>query len=212
MSVQAEENRAKQHDYYFYAAQQHLVLGEWQEALSCLVLCEGLEPKNAKVKEQIGIIYEAIEQKGVAYHYYEQAYRLDTACWRRYLVMERAFRLEKNDAQGALKVQDEIDKRQGRDRYSVFLRMRIGELTGMKWKQLRALYEEMLEFDPNNATVLNNYAYGIAIHGGNLQLAEEMAAQALKQDPTNRNYIDTYATILEKRGKRQLAEQFRKML
>ena len=56
-------------------------------------------------------------------------------------------------------------------------------------------YERALELNPINSGALNNYAYFLAQRGENLDRAERMAALALKDDPDNANFIDTYAWV-----------------
>lgn len=56
-------------------------------------------------------------------------------------------------------------------------------------------YERALELDPVNSGALNNYAYFLAQRGEQLDRAERMAAIAIKDDPDNANFIDTYAWV-----------------
>ena len=56
-------------------------------------------------------------------------------------------------------------------------------------------YERALELDPINSGALNNYAYFLAQRSQDLDRAERMAALALKDDPENANFIDTYAWV-----------------
>ena len=56
-------------------------------------------------------------------------------------------------------------------------------------------YEQALVLDPTNSGALNNYAYFLAQRGQDLDHAERMAALALKDEPDNANFIDTYAWI-----------------
>ena len=56
-------------------------------------------------------------------------------------------------------------------------------------------YERALELDPSNSGALNNYAYYLAQRGQDLDRAERMAALAVKEDPDNANFIDTYAWV-----------------
>lgn len=59
-------------------------------------------------------------------------------------------------------------------------------------------YDTALIYNPNNSMVLNNYAYNLANSNGDLLKAEKMSATALKLDPENKTFIDTYAWILFK--------------
>ena len=56
-------------------------------------------------------------------------------------------------------------------------------------------YEKALELNPINSSTLNNYAYYLAQRGEDLDRAEQMAALAVKYDPDNGNFIDTYAWV-----------------
>ena len=56
-------------------------------------------------------------------------------------------------------------------------------------------YELALRLDPLNTGALNNYAYFLAQRGENLDRAENMAALAVKYEPENANFIDTYAWV-----------------
>lgn len=62
-------------------------------------------------------------------------------------------------------------------------------------------YEEALVFNPNNATVLNNYSYYLALRKQNLEKAEKMSSQLIKSNPDNATYLDTYAWVLYVRQK-----------
>ncbi len=56
-------------------------------------------------------------------------------------------------------------------------------------------YERALKIDPINSGTLNNYAYYLAQRGEDLDRAERMAALAIKDEPDNANFIDTYAWV-----------------
>ena len=56
-------------------------------------------------------------------------------------------------------------------------------------------YEHALKLAPLNSGVLNNYAYYLALRGQDLDRAERMAALAIKDEPDNANFIDTYAWV-----------------
>ena len=56
-------------------------------------------------------------------------------------------------------------------------------------------YQRALELDPANSGALNNYAYFLAQRAQDLDNAERMAALALKYEPDNANFIDTYAWV-----------------
>src|SRR6185369_7583964 len=53
-------------------------------------------------------------------------------------------------------------------------------------------YDEALTANPNNNFVLNNYSYYLALRKENLEKAEKMAALAIKNQPGNSSFLDTY--------------------
>lgn len=62
-------------------------------------------------------------------------------------------------------------------------------------------YEEALAFNPNNAVILNNYSYYLAVRKENLDKAERMSATLVKNYPDNATFLDTYAWVLFVREK-----------
>ncbi len=62
-------------------------------------------------------------------------------------------------------------------------------------------YDEALILNPNNAIVLNNYSYYLALRKENLEKAEKMSATLIKNHPENPTFLDTYAWVLFTRQK-----------
>ncbi|MBI9033466.1 MAG: tetratricopeptide repeat protein [Bacteroidales bacterium] len=67
-------------------------------------------------------------------------------------------------------------------------------------------YDEVLELDPGNTFILNNYSYYLALRGENLEKAEIMARKATELDPENSSNMDTYGWVLFKLEKYTEAE------
>lgn len=61
-------------------------------------------------------------------------------------------------------------------------------------------YEAALKANPDNALVLNNYAYHLSLSSLQLDKAATMAEKALVLAPGNPYYLDTYAWVLYKKG------------
>lgn len=59
-----------------------------------------------------------------------------------------------------------------------------------------AAYRKSLDYNPDNAATLNNYACLITEHGGDLNDAHYMADKAVYLQPENANYLDTLARTL----------------
>ena len=57
-------------------------------------------------------------------------------------------------------------------------------------------FGEILRYDKNNDYVLNNYSYYLSLRKDKLELAKTMAERVVNRNPTEPNYIDTYAWVL----------------
>jgi tetratricopeptide (TPR) repeat protein len=68
-------------------------------------------------------------------------------------------------------------------------------------------YEEALRFNPNNDAVLNNYSFYLALRKVNLDKAEKMSSQLIKNHPNNATYLDTHAWVLYSRQKYKEAKK-----
>ncbi len=68
-------------------------------------------------------------------------------------------------------------------------------------------YEEALAYNPNNDAVLNNYSFYLAVRKQNLEKAEKMAEQLVKNHPGEATYLDTYAWVLFQREKYKEAKR-----
>jgi tetratricopeptide (TPR) repeat protein len=62
-------------------------------------------------------------------------------------------------------------------------------------------FDEALAFNANNAIVLNNYSYYLALRKASLDKAEKMSALLIKNNPDNATFLDTYAWVLYTREK-----------
>ncbi|MDL2254877.1 tetratricopeptide repeat protein [Bacteroidales bacterium OttesenSCG-928-J16] len=62
-------------------------------------------------------------------------------------------------------------------------------------------YEKILETNPTNSLVLNNYAYYLSLSGKDLTKAERMSYESLTLDANNPSNMDTYGWILYKMGR-----------
>lgn len=68
-------------------------------------------------------------------------------------------------------------------------------------------YDDALALNPNNDLILNNYSYYLALRNENLEKAERMASQLIKNNPDNASFLDTYAWVLFMREKYKEAKK-----
>lgn len=88
----------------------------------------------------------------------------------------------------------------------LMFRVQLYEYTRVPASTLYQAYEQVLALDPYNALILNNYAYHLATHDGDLRLAEQMSQRAINMSSDNPTFLDTYAWILYLQGQKTLAE------
>ncbi|MGB3848338.1 MAG: tetratricopeptide repeat protein [Tunicatimonas sp.] len=69
-------------------------------------------------------------------------------------------------------------------------------------------YEAVLEDDPTNDYVLNNYSYFLALRQERLDYAQQLSTRLLELDPNNSNYLDTHGWVLFESGDYQQARKF----
>jgi tetratricopeptide (TPR) repeat protein len=63
------------------------------------------------------------------------------------------------------------------------------------------IFEEATIKNPEDLTILNNYAYYLSEQNMNLKKAESMARMVIEKEKDNPTFLDTYAWVLFKRGK-----------
>ena len=87
------------------------------------------------------------------------------------------------------------------------LKAEIHSLLGESWQALKEFekseqsFEASLTLDPDDANVLNNYSYYLALRKTRLSRAEELAARLIRNHPDIPAYADTYAWVLFHLGK-----------
>jgi Tfp pilus assembly protein PilF len=63
-----------------------------------------------------------------------------------------------------------------------------------------ASFDKVLEMDPNNAYVLNNYSYYLALRNTQLEKALMLSKRLVSTSPDQYNFQDTHAWVLFKKG------------
>lgn len=69
-------------------------------------------------------------------------------------------------------------------------------------------YDSALVYNGNNITVLNNYAYYLALENRELDRALAMSLRTLQERPDDAVYVDTYAWILFRLGRYEEAKMY----
>lgn len=92
----------------------------------------------------------------------------------------------------------QADEDESSDRIKGLLYSMLGDLCHEmhREKEAFAAYDSCLVYTPDEVSCLNNYAYYLSLKGERLEQAEQMSYQAVKLQPDNKTYLDTYAWVL----------------
>ncbi len=69
-------------------------------------------------------------------------------------------------------------------------------------------FDDALKINPDNESVLNNYAYYLALRKEQLEKAEKLSKRSIEIKPNEANYMDTYGWILFLQAKYTQAEEW----
>jgi len=67
-----------------------------------------------------------------------------------------------------------------------------------KSKEAFTYFDKILELEPDNIMILNNYGYYLSELEQDLDKAKQMSFKTIEAEPDNATYLDTYAWILYK--------------
>ena len=119
-------------------------------------------------------------------------------------------RYSDGDTAGAIKVYRRALKSAPNDVTRSLLWCSIGDMYHEEDDNIRAFkaYDKALEYNPENAAALNNYAYFLALENRELERALAMSQLAITIEEGNYNYLDTYAWILHLLGRNVEAKKY----
>lgn len=85
---------------------------------------------------------------------------------------------------------------QQKDKIQLLLNLADANHQLKKYNEADKAFDAVLNLEPNNTLALNNYAYFLSLRNERLDEAEALVKRALKHDPDNPSYLDTYGWIL----------------
>ncbi len=78
---------------------------------------------------------------------------------------------------------------------SIISSLALAYNSNKQYRESNEAYEKALKIDPDNALILNNYAYNLSTRGENLNKALDMIRKAVNKEPGNSSYLDTMGWI-----------------
>ncbi len=94
----------------------------------------------------------------------------------------------------------EIDETEKSDKVQVMNQMADSYRGLKKYEISDSIYENILNIDPDNLLIRNNYSYYLSVRKKNLMRAEELSRLTIEKEPNNATYLDTYGWILYSMG------------
>ncbi len=77
-----------------------------------------------------------------------------------------------------------------------------------KYQKSEEAYEAVLQVDPRNNHVLNNYSYFLSLRKQKLDKARRMSSKLIKNNPGDPTFLDTHAWVLYMQGDYKEAKKF----
>jgi tetratricopeptide (TPR) repeat protein len=113
--------------------------------------------------------------------------------------------------QAALQLEHVVQSKQAKKEKSLYLRacttlVFCYDVLGYREKSIR-LYRAILELEPDNALMMNNLAYVLALQGKELPQAKELALKVVAMEPANAGYLDTLGWVLFRMGEYEKARE-----
>ena len=164
-------------------------------AISNLEKTASLNPNDADVHEVLQKAYRSTQQLAKALHLQD---RLDSIIGYNDQSAMQRYRLNVmmgNTKQAIKEIERYLVVDPENYQFQAF-RLQLYEQTKQPAEKLIQAYEAVLHFDNRNLTLLNNLAWNLCIHGGDLTRAEELSRKTILEEPSNPVFLDTYAWIL----------------
>ncbi|MCY1519769.1 Beta-barrel assembly-enhancing protease [compost metagenome] len=122
----------------------------------------------------------------------------------------RAFALHRNgqNAEAGIEIKSalQLDGDDNRLKAMIFALQAEVFIDQQKLKEADAAFDKSIALEPDNYLTLSNYAYYLALRNHNLGKAEVLAAKAANALPKNASVADTYAFVLLRLEKYELAK------
>lgn len=191
---------------YAKALTQYKRIGEAQLCYEAIV---EIEPDNAEALDNLlQIQVSNTEDKDSLRMLANEALKANPAVITAYLIHAWLFTLEDQTRAAINQYRTALEYVDGDEAFRISsIWGNLGDLEHMEGNEQEAYdcYEKAIQYNPNNYSILNNYAYYLSLKGENLSKAETMAQKVIQQYPDNATYLDTYAWILYLQGNTTLA-------
>ncbi len=177
-------------DYWIRLAHFYFAADEYDKAID---ICEKAMEKLAEVPRGLLLIYGTASSLNGDYDKARTAYQ-------KVLDQELPGALLTDDAQTMLQKAGKLPYESLIRVAEIFQMVGDGSFKTGDLERSSKEYEVVLTLNPESIIATNNYAYYLAIGGGDLDKAEELSRKAVTDQPENPTYLDTLAWILYLKG------------
>ncbi len=177
-------------DYWIRLAHFYFEADDYAKAMAT---CEKAMDKLQETPWSLLLIYGSASS---LFEDYDKAREI----YQQLLEMELPGALLSDDAQTMLQKAGKLSYESLMKVADLFQRVGDGSFKSGNVEQATKEYDVVLALNPESVMAINNYAYYLALGGGNLDKAEELSRRAVADQPDNPTYLDTLAWILYLKG------------
>lgn len=188
----------------YYLGVMYKGLGRAEDAQQAWEKSYKTEPKNAALLDQMLRMYLAKEEWKKALEIQDAIDDINGYDAYSAITRYRIYAYMKQPKKALKAIDDYLATDPDNLRFLIF-RIEILDQMKSKPKVLYAAFDRVLEVDPYNLMVLNNYAWSLATNNGDLTKAEQMSAITIREEPDNPTFLDTYGWIMHLKGQDELA-------
>lgn len=171
------------------------ITGKKDKAIKAYEKALDLFPENTTVMERLANLYVENNKIEEAKAYYERLYQLTKKP--EYILKIAQIEADIGNLNKAHKLLKNLAEENKTDEKVLFSLAVISDKLGLENETITYL-KKVIEINPDNSAALNYLSYIYANRGENLEEALELIKKALKLQPKNPAYIDTYGWVLFK--------------
>ena len=204
----------------------HLIkIGEIEQMLNLYKRHLGDQPPVKSYYEEVIGVENYLERPDSVNHYMEEAIRIFPKDVSLRLLRGHLAAIQKQDYRRAITHYKEVFRLDANDSLRSVVWGLIGDLYQQEaneeitpqapqsstrqraMKRCYAAYDKALKYNPDNISVMNNYAYYLSLEERDLEHALRLSSRVMELEGENPTYMDTHAWVLFKLGRLEEARQ-----
>ena len=204
----------------------HLIkIGEIEQMLNLYKRHLGDQPPVKSYYEEVIGVENYLERPDSVNHYMEEAIRIFPKDVSLRLLRGHLAAIQKQDYRRAIAHYKEVFRLDANDSLRSVVWGLIGDLYQQEaneeiapqapqsstrqraMKRCYAAYDKALKYNPDNISVMNNYAYYLSLEERDLEHALRLSSRVMELEGENPTYMDTHAWVLFKLGRLEEARQ-----